>query len=285
MGESRYTPVEIKARLKRVSVPAPPIKAAPDIRSELSSFKPPPAVRISMDGDERFLPVEIFFGKAEGDDRKFINDHDTVVSFINGFGSREMREEATQHLIDVLSLFGNEEPFSNMVKTAKALFNLKNGQIASLEFIKKIAFESRIDWKRDTLISVMPAFGSAPIIDSFLLFSEIGINTLQSSATQIVELGFRLKEEQSIEEIGRTIIGLNKKFGKHTTLGYRGAILQIAKKDKIPDEDKPGIVHAVSEKILSFDSDIKVLDFSMFLENALGTNNPREAVLGLCKSP
>lgn len=285
MGELRYSQQAVDERKRRVSS-APP-KSGKEIRKMSSSYKPPSEVPIRINGSEKFIDPEKFFGKAEGEAAPFINDSETVLSLINNFGTRGMQQEATLYLVEILPKFGAEEPFMEMVKTTKEILSINSGNISSsnsavLKFLERIAHID-VECEPEGITELMKAFRSGPILESFRLFAGIGEVMFRNSAYQLVELGTGYRDSDTIEEIGRTILEINEKFGMHATVGYRTVVLEIAKSEKLSVEDKAELAKLVTEKTLSLNEDMAVFDFSQAINASLGNPDPEKRIRELCR--
>ena len=335
--ELRFSKGEIHKRLKRISSNPPPKTG---IKKEMSSFKAPPAVPIKIGDDELLFPsdrIGEFFGKSEDESEAYVKDCERVVSFIGGFKDQKMNADASGHLINILSQFGGDRSFLEMIEVAdeirkevtdeirekinkrkeadnelgeleitdeiREMINKRRitaneiremekvGPLTSLAFLAKISKESVKDWKRDSLIGVMPALRSKPIKDSFRLFAAAGGSTVQTAAEQIVELGFRLKETEAIEKIGKTITQLNEKFGLSdtamgifATMDYRVNVLKIANSNAIPQEKRAALVNTLSDRILKFEIEEDTRVFNIKISNLLArSDDPEEAIQELCK--
>ncbi len=278
MGERRFSTVEVQKRLRRTSVPPAPKKHEKSFNEEAASFKPPP-VPILIDGVKMPLRIEEFFGKTEGDAEKYIKEDEKVVSFINGFGDSEMRERVTAHLVSILPQFESESLFLELINVAKKIFNIKPA--ACVEFLQSIDHESKVDWKRDALVDVMPSFGSEGIIKSFRFFAGIGEKTAVVAARQLVELGFRLKERSAIENIGKTIVTLNDRFNSvFITHESRSNLLDITRNGKISNENRASVVSIVCIKLLRAETEKEVEELNEKIRDYLEAGkDPEHAIM------
>lgn len=279
VGERRFTTIEVQERLRRTSTPPAPRKLKKSFNEEAASFKPPP-VPILIDGIKVPLRIDEFFGKTEGDAEKYINEDEKVVSFINGFGDSEMRERATTHLVSIIPQFESEGPFLEMIDVAKKIFDIKPS--ACVEFLHAVDHESKVEWKRDALIEIMPSFGSKGIIESFRLFAGIGERTATVASRQLVELGFRLKERSAIENIGKTIIALNDKFNSvFITHEFRSNLLDIARNSRISNENRALVVNTVCVKMLRAETEKEVDELNEKIKDHNIGKDPEYAIMKL----
>jgi hypothetical protein len=280
VGDVKFSVVEVQKRLVRTSSPPRPNGK---VRGDLGLFKVPP-VPIMVEGISLSLRLDEFFGRAEGDTENYISNPDAVISFIIGLGSGEMRRKATKHLLGILPRFGEERPFLEMTELANVICELDHGPGAALIFLEKIDEKSKDEQNNDILVKLMPAFNSSPIRGSFGLFSIIGKANMESAASQIVTLGLSLKDADTIIKIGETILKLDNKFGMHTTYGYRTAVLDIAKKGEMHTESRVNLMRKLSDKIVSLEDDMDVIDFTRMIERIFLTErNPEERIAELCR--
>lgn len=283
-GELRL--VNFEKKVERCSRPSPP--PTNGVKAELTKFKvnAPPEVIINKEdklnfeilvrnqkGEERLLDVRKFFSKKEQ-------------SFIFGFWESEVRENVARKLFEIKRIMGNGKTTDVLMDSLEKIFKLNLGQFAAMEFLRNIEHQSKVDWKRDALINVMPAFGSRPVIDAFAIFAGIGVKTLTNSAGQLVEMGFRLKDRSVIEKLGVVIVTLNEKFGYLATQGYRSNLMRIATNKKISNESRALLVHAVSNCLLKAQTEEQVDILNKKVSNYIReTDDPEMGIVTLCGLP
>ena len=281
MGEGRYSQQIVENRKRRVSS-APP-KSNKEMRGLASSFKPPPEVSMRINGEERFVDPKTFFGTAKGEAKPFLKNSETVISFIHNFGTRDMMQEATLYLVEILPKFEKEKPFIEMVKTAKAILSIgsTSSALASLSFLERIAHMD-IECEPDEITAMMKAFRSKPIMKSFESFSEVGGSMMKNAASQLLALGNGYRNPEVIPEIGETINTLKDKFGWFATEGYRQLALEIAINKSLSTEDKENLIHLFTTKTMSMEEDTAIYDFSQELKARLKGNEPIAGLVAFC---
>lgn len=280
---------EFERKLEKCSRP-PPAPQRSKIASEVASFKSPPEV-ITGPGKDKPFEISVKNGRGEQrllDVRKFFDER--AKRFIFSPGDMEFASAAANYLFEIQKQFGSEILFNELLDVVEKLTLMKNGHAASIEFLQTVAMESGVDWKREAIIRVMPAFASQPITESFALFGEIGEKTITAAARQIVELGYRLKEKDAIEKLGEVITALNRKFGSFSTYDCRANLLGIAKNEKINNENRALLVNVVSDHILGLankkDGKNMEEEIELFNRKVSSTlsrsSDPETAILELC---
>ena len=286
MGEGELRLVKFEKKVERCSRPSPPPRNG--VKAELSRFKvnAPPEVIIdkkdklnfeilvrNQKGEERLLNVRKFFSKREQ-------------TFIFRFTESEERENVARRLFEIKRIMGNGKITDALMDSLEKIFKLHFGQFVAIEFLRNIEHQSKVEWKRNALINVVPAFGSEPIIGSFEIFADIGIKTVTNSAGQLVEMGFRLKDRSAVEKLGVVIVTLNGKFGYLATQGYRANLMRIATNEKISNESRALLVHAISNCLLNARTEEQVDILNKKVSTYIReTDDPEMGIVTLCGLP
>ncbi len=282
-GELRFA--EFEKRVERCSRPSPPpIKGMTSDISKLRAKAPPEVI---FDQDKPVFEILVKNHKGEErllDVKKFFNEREQ--RFIFGFIDRKMREYVAVNLFKIKRNMGNGETADALIDAVEKISKLRFGYQASIEFLRNIEHQSQVEWKRDALIGVMPAFGSSSVIESFKIFAGIGARTVTNAAGQIVEMGFRLKDRTAVEKLGTVIVTLNERFDYLATRGYRGNLMRIATSKKISNENRAMLVHAVSNCILKAGSEDEVERINQKVMTYLrNTEEPEIGIATFCGLP
>ncbi len=267
MKEQRFSSEAIQMRLKRTSSPPQPSKKVMD---EIGLFKMPPAP-IMIEGLGLVLRINEFFGRTEGDTETYVSNPDLVISLILDIGDATARGKAVEHLLNILPRFEEEKPFLEMVAVAKKMCDF-NRPSAAFKFLEIVDKESENEDNCNILIKLMPIFNEPSVVDSLNVFSQIGAKNIENAISQLVNVGLRLKDGNTIINISKTILALNKKFGKHVAYNYRNIVAKVV--EKLPENECIKIINGISKKMLSCENDEDAIYFTQIVERILTYKDP-----------
>ncbi|MEM4358978.1 MAG: hypothetical protein QXT45_00405 [Candidatus Bilamarchaeaceae archaeon] len=268
-NQRRYTPEVIKKRITLTSR-SPTMIEEPMKDTGISQiFRTPPPLRIKVANSEFHIFVEAFFGKFEGEEKNFVNDDGLAISFIKKFSEKDDQEKVAQALINILLALEKEADFIKVLQAADRISNMKNGLPASLCFLKRIDFELNNIHDKDALATIGKVFTNSDILAALNVLSCIGEKTLRSATERFIELALVLKNASTIGCVGRTIVKLDQKFGKHVIYSYRTALSALISDTGIPFDKKVKLVELFSAKVLSQESDASVIECAELFERSL----------------